>query len=216
MAGTMFGLEKAFKNLADRLQRRDSDCKKSIYILIDGAVPLENGIMKEFEKRGWTHRIIACCLDIVHATEYLWDASTAMYGESSPKSWQWVREALKKTLKSNIKSVIKELEMKIKIKGQSKFTIKRLQRSINYFKNHQHMMDYKRYLKMGFPIASGAIEGACNCLVKDRTDRSGMQWTKKGAEAVINLRSVQCNKNWEDYWEYYIQIESERLYGMAA
>lgn len=96
--------------------------------------------------------------------------------------------------------------------GTSKFVKKRLQRSLNYFKNHEHMMNYKKYLEIGFPIASGAIEGACNTLVKDRTDRSGMQWTKKGAEAVINLRSVRCNKDWESYWDYHIRQESKELY----
>jgi hypothetical protein len=216
VAGTMLGLEKAFENLANRLKTRDSSCKKPIYILIDGAAPLENGLMKEFEKRGWKSRIIGCCLDIVHATEYLWDASTAMYGESSPKRAFWVRKALEKTLNSNIKLVIKELEKKLSVKEQSKFVVKRLERSIRYFKNHEHMMDYKKYLKLGFPIASGAIEGACNSLVKDRTERSGMQWTKKGAEAIINLRSVQCNKDWENYWGSYIQKQSGQLYADQA
>lgn len=216
VAGTMFGQEKAFKNLADRLEARDSSCKKPIYMLVDGAPSLESGLMNEFEKREWTSRITGCCLDIVHATEYLWDASTAMYGETSPKRASWVREALKKTLNSNIKLVIEELEQNIEIKRFSKFTIKRLQRSIKYFKNHQHMMDYKRYLKEGYPIATGAIEGTCNNLVKDRTDRSGMQWTRKGAEAVINLRSVQCNKDWGAYWDYYIQKQSDELYGGCA
>ena len=216
VAGTMFGLEKAFENLGDRLKARDITCKKPIYVLIDGAAPLEKGLIREFEKRRWGSRVVACCLDIVHATEYLWDASTALYGEKSPKRVSWVREALGKTLNSNIKLVIIELEKKIKIKGQSKFVIKRLERSIKYFKNHEHMMDYKKYLDLGFPIASGAIEGACNSLVKDRTERSGMQWTKKGAEAVINLRSVQCNKDWESYWDYYIQKQSEELYTSQA
>lgn len=216
VAGTMLGQEKAFKDLADRLQTRDSSCEKPIYILVDGAASLEKGLMKEFEKRDWKSRVTACCLDIVHATEYLWDASTAMYGETSLQRAAWVREALKKTLNSNIELVIKELENEINSKNLSKFKVKRLQRSINYFKNHQHMMNYKEYLKQGFPISSGAIEGACNNLVKDRTDRSGMQWTKKGAGAVINLRSVQCNKDWENYWDHYIQKQSEELYGKNA
>lgn len=216
VSGTMFGLEKAFENLADRLKMRDSSCEKPIYILVDGALFLEKGLKKEFDKRGWKSRVTACCLDIVHATEYLWDASTAVYGEVSPQRVSWVREALKKTLNSKIYLVIKELEEKINNKDASKFIKQRLTRSMNYFKNHQHMMDYRRYLQEGFPIASGAIEGACNNLVKDRTDRSGMQWTKKGAEAIINLRSTQCNKDWESYWEYYIQKQSEELYGSKA
>jgi hypothetical protein len=216
VGGTMFGKEKAIKNLADRLQTRDGKCEKPIYVLMDGAASLEKGITKEFKERGWESRVSGYCLDIVHALEYMWDASTALYGEVNPKRVSWVRYALEKTLDSNINVIIQELEHKIEHDKLTKFTVNRLQRSITYFKNHQHMMDYKKYLRMGFPIASGGIEGACNNLVKDRTDRSGMQWTKKGADAVINLRGVQCNKDWEDYWSYYIEKQSEKLYGQQA
>lgn len=57
IAGTMFGKEKAFNDLADRLHARDPQSKKPIYALFDGAVSLETGLMKELKKeggnRGW-------------------------------------------------------------------------------------------------------------------------------------------------------------------
>jgi 23S rRNA pseudoU1915 N3-methylase RlmH len=215
VAGTMFGKEKAFQDLANRLEARDPQGKKPIFILIDGAHSLEKGFKKEFEKRGWQSRVQGYCLDIVHATEYLWDASTALYGETSLKRVNWVRSALLNILNSKVKMVIKELNQKIASGSLTAFVVRRLQRTITYFENHTHMMDYKRYLKDGYPIASGAIEGACNTLVKDRTDRSGMQWTKKGAAAVINLRSVKCNKDWSNYWDYYVGKQNQKLYGRS-
>lgn len=213
VAATMFGKEKAFKDLADRLESRDPQGKKPIFILIDGAPSLEKGFKKEFQKRGWKSRVQGYCLDIVHATEYLWDASTALYGETSPQRIYWVRSALLKVLNSKVKTVLRELNKKIISGTLSDFVVRRLTRTITYFENHKHMMDYKRYLKEGYPIASGAIEGACNTLVKDRTDRSGMQWTKRGAGSVINLRSVKCNKDWNEYWDYYIEKQAQKLYG---
>lgn len=213
ITGTMFGKAKAFEDLANRIQTRDKENKKPIYVLIDGAKSLEQGFLNEFKKRGWESRIQGYCLDIVHATEYLWDASTALYGEVSPKRVTWVRSALLKLLESKVQNVNRELENKISSGQLSEFTKRRLKRTLTYFKNHIHMMDYSRYLKEGFPIASGAIEGACNTLVKDRTDRSGMQWTKIGAQAVISLRSAHCNKDWEEYWEFYMQNQSIDLYG---
>lgn len=213
---TMKSKEKAFKMLGDRISMRDLSNNKPIYILIDGAVSLEKGLLNELYSRGWQSRIIACCLDIVHAVEYLWDASTAVFGEFNSNRSSWVRTALSRLLNSKVENVIEELEKMIRNKKLSKFIIKRLNRTITYLKNHKHMMDYKRYLKEGYPIASGAIEGACNTLVKDRTDRSGMQWTKKGAEAVLYLRNAQCNKDWEKYWNYYVQREFESNYVKAA
>ena len=38
-------------------------------------------------------------------------------------------------------------------------------------------MRYDTYLARGYPIASGVIEGACRNVVKDRLERTGMNWT---------------------------------------
>jgi hypothetical protein len=42
-------------------------------------------------------------------------------------------------------------------------------------------MAYDVYREHGFPIASGVIEGACRCVVKDRIERSGMRWVMAAA-----------------------------------
>lgn len=63
------------------------------------------------------------------------------------------------------------------------------------------------------PIATGVIEGACGSLVKDRAERSGMKWTHKGAQAVLNLRALKRNGDWDSYWDLHLQNEHQRLYG---
>lgn len=51
-----------------------------------------------------------------------------------------------------------------------------------------------RYLATGYPITSGAIEGASRHVVKDRMERAGMQWTlPPGVQALSNLRCVTLN-----------------------
>ncbi|MFQ5796026.1 MAG: hypothetical protein ACE5JP_13390 [Candidatus Bipolaricaulia bacterium] len=74
------------------------------------------------------------------------------------------------------------------------------------------MMRYDAYLAAGYPIATGVIEGTCGSLVKDRTDRSGMKWTRQGVQAVLDLRALKRNGDWEAYWEYHIEKEHQRLY----
>ena len=180
IVATMEGKEKAFLMLFDRVRARDLTENKPIFMIIDGAVSLEKGLMKELSKRGWQSRLKGCCLDIVHATEYLWDVSTALYGETNPERVSWVRSALSKFLNSKVKEVIKEIHNKIETRKLTKFQIKRLKRSVTYFENHKHMMDYKKYLNEGYPIASGAIEGACNTVVKDRRIDLGCNGQKRG------------------------------------
>ena len=77
-------------------------------------------------------------------------------------------------------------------------------------------MGYGRYLALGWPIASGVIEGACRHLVKDRCEGTGMRWTRPGAEALLGLRSVYVNEDWEAYHRFHRKREYRRRYGQAA
>ena len=71
-------------------------------------------------------------------------------------------------------------------------------------------------LRLGSPkieIASGVIEGACRHVVKDRLERTGMHWTIPGAQAMLKLRCVALNGQWDEFTQLFrIQRETERLY----
>ena len=68
-------------------------------------------------------------------------------------------------------------------------------------------MRYDEYLRRGYPIASGVIEGACRHLVKDRMERSGMRWTLEGARSMLNVRAAFQS----DYWHAFQQQRIVRL-----
>ena len=68
-----------------------------------------------------------------------------------------------------------------------------------YFDAHLNRMKYDEYLAAGYPIATGVIEGACRHLVKDRMERSGMQWTLTGAQAMLNLRALRQSSYWDEF-----------------
>ena len=74
-------------------------------------------------------------------------------------------------------------------------------------------MRYDQYLRAGFPIATGVIEGACRYLVKDRMEKTGARWTLEGAEAVLrlrSLRSLRASGDFDDYWSFHLQQEQQR------
>lgn len=72
------------------------------------------------------------------------------------------------------------------------------------------MLWYDKFLAIGLPIATGAIEGACRDLVKDRLDISGAHWGLTGAEAVLRLRSVHSSHDLDEYWEFHMAQELQR------
>jgi hypothetical protein len=213
VVATMFGKEKAFQDLADRIEARDIEEKSDIFLLIDGERALEKGLLSEFKSRKWKNRIVGICLDIIHVTEYLWEFGAALYGEKSCKRPVWVKKQLLSILNSKAGYVIGAMKQILtKNKKLSISKRQRMEKVIKYFENHKHMMNYRKHLKKGLPIASGVIEGACRSLVKDRMDGAGMKWSKEGANSILGLRSVKQNGYWDHYWEHYIQTEKERLY----
>ena len=210
------GKASAFEDLADRIEKRDPSGVKKIFLQIDGAKSLEKGLLKEFEKRGWANRIVGIALDIIHVMEYVWELSTALHGEKSRERIVWVRKQGLAILQGKVGYVIGGLRQML-TKGEKLRSTQRkaIEKVITYFDNHKHMMKYDEYLANGFPIATGVIEGACGSLVKDRAERSGMKWTHKGAQAVLNLRALKRNGDWETYWDFHLENEHQRLYGHA-
>jgi hypothetical protein len=75
-----------------------------------------------------------------------------------------------------------------------------------------HRMKYDKYLRAGYPIATGVIEGACRHVIKDRMERAGMRWKVPGAEAMLELRAIHTNGDWDEFQNYRIDQENRRLY----
>jgi hypothetical protein len=46
----------------------------------------------------------------------------------------------------------------------------------------------------------------------DRLDIGGARWGLDGAEAVLTLRAVISNGDFEEYWSYHLAREHQRLY----
>jgi len=49
---------------------------------------------------------------------------------------------------------------------------------------------YSDFLRRGYPIWSGAVEGACKHLITDRFDGSGMRWKPATAEPLMRVRAA--------------------------
>ena len=196
-----------------RLLTRDPTAAKPIIALIDGDPALEKTIRKAAKDAGLQDRIEAYILDIIHVSEYLWDAGTALHGEKGHARVKGVEQRLTAILEGKVGRVIGGLRQIITKNKPQAAAKKALNAAITYFDNHRHMMAYDTYLQKGYPIATGLVEGACGSFVKDRMEQSGMRWTIKGAQAMLNVRAVKKNHDWNDFWKFYTQTNMKNLYG---
>lgn len=151
-------------------------------------------------------------LDLLHVTPRLWQAAHAFHPEGSAAAETLVRDRCLRVLQGGVAGVIRglrEMATKHGLSGSRKKTIARV---CGYLQNNQGRMRYDEYLAAGYPIASGVIEGACRHLVKDRMERAGMHWTPTGAQAMLDVRSVFVNGDWDQYQAYRIDCERRQLY----
>ena len=81
-----------------------------------------------------------------------------------------------------------------------------------YLTNKAPYLDYPAALTNGWPIAIGIAEGACRHLVKDRVDITGARWGLAGAEAILKLRAIKANDDFEEYWQYHLAQEHHNVH----
>ena len=87
---------------------------------------------------------------------------------------------------------------------------------VRYLTSKDEYLRYDQALAAGWAIATGVIEGACRHLIGDRLDITGARWGLEGAEAILTLRAVISNGDFDEYWRYHLAQEHQRLYPGTA
>jgi len=151
-------------------------------------------------------------LDLLHVTPRLWTAASLFHPHDQLAAQSFVREQTERILHGEVKTVIHSLRARATRRGLSAKKKLSLEVICGYFEKHLERMRYDEYLRAGYPIASGVIEGACRHVVKDRLERTGMSWTRSGAQAMLNLRAIWTCDQWDEFDTYRIRRETARLY----
>ena len=155
-------------------------------------------------------------LDLLHAVSYVWRAAHLFHPSGSDSAFKFVKKQIQRILAGEVKKVIRSLRNMADCRGLSGTNREELERICGYLRNNTERMAYDQYLALGYPIASGVIEGACRTVVNDRMERSGMRWVLDGAHAMLGLRSISLSGLWDDFIDFHIDQESKRLYSNFA
>ncbi len=206
---TLDGKDTAFNRLAQRVAQREGKHVQQRVALTDGDEALQNKAQDKLSK-------FNLVLDVIHASEYLWDAANAVLGETHPDRTAWVGEQLLHILSGKATVVIGTLESLAQNPSLSSAQHQALNTTVGYYRRNLPYMSYDQYLAQGWPIGTGVVEGACGHLVKDRMEQSGMRWTQTGAQAILDLRAARINEDWDDYQRFRRQRQHQRLYGPCS
>ena len=202
------GKEAVIRQAGAEVERRNPDGAKKPVAITDGERALQKRVRRFLPK-------LLLILDLLHVLDKLWKVAHVFCGggkENAPVREAWVRKQTLRILKGEVSQVVRGIRQSVTkrdIKGEN---AKKVRNAANYLYCNRHYMRYDRYLAEGLPIASGAVEGACKTLIKDRMERSGMRWGVS-TEAMLRMRAVYLSSDYEEYWTFHIAQDQKRLYG---
>jgi len=191
---------------AAECERRDPHNEKIRAAVTDGERALQDQVKSALPG-------FEMILDIMHALPRLWTVAHIFYDEGSTEALSWVKERTLKILQGDVVNVVRGIRISATKRGLEGKPREKIDKATNYLRKNRERMQYQKYLAQGLPIATGNIEGGgARHLVKDRMERAGMRWSEDGAESVVALRALYINGDLDDYWDFHIRREQERLY----
>lgn len=190
--------------------RRDPDHRRRWVVLVDGQRDQIKRVQRAARKFGAEVTIV---LDIVHVLEYVWRAAYAFHAAGTEEAETWVRHRLLALLDGHSAGeVAKSLRGMAKRHDLDEAVAKPVFACANYIVKNSRWLHYDRALADGLPIATGVIEGACRYLVQDRMGRTGARWSLTGAEAILRLRALRTSGDFDDYWQFHLAQEHDRVH----
>src|SRR5512138_3787938 len=181
---------------------------KTVQLIVDGETCLGQRLRRLF--RGAT-----LTLDIRHAQEKLWEVGRLFHREGSPELSRWVEDLEELLYKGHVRALLGRLEQEargVSLRGPgTKEKREVLKQVIGYLEARVKLMDYGRLREEDLVIATGVVEGAARYVVGERLDNSGMRWIEGRAEAVLLLRCIEVNGDWEAFTRWGQERRNQEL-----
>jgi len=182
--------------------------KKTVQIVMDGASGLRSNMAAAFPNAILT-------IDVCHVVEKLWDLGHRFHKEGSAEVKAQVegwKELVYAGRASELVTRLKRLLDGIPPSGPGtlgKRTM--LAKVIGYVEPRVALMKYGEWREQDLVMASGQVEGAVRHVVGERMDCAGMRWIPGRAEAVLHLRCLEINGDWETFIAWSDQQYKRRL-----
>lgn len=196
-------------NIFDEAERRDPRHQRDWVVLVDGNNHQLDRIHAEARARNINVFVL---IDLIHVLEYLWGAVWCFFTEGDPAAQAWVHNKAMAVLDGNAKHVAAGIRRRATTLKLVKTKRRKADSCAAYLTNKAAYLDYPAALAAGWPIATGVIEGTCRYLVADRMDITGARWSVDGAEAVLKLRAVRANGDFDEYWKFHLAQEHQRVH----
>jgi hypothetical protein len=193
----------------DQAEARDPAHLRTWVVLVDGDRHQIELVQAEAARRNAEIHLV---IDLVHVLEYIWTAAWCFHTPGDPAAEDWVAVQALAVLAGRARQVTESLTAQASQHGLAESQRAGVEACVRYLTNNNEYLRYDQALASGWPIATGVVEGACRHLIGDRLGITGSRWGVEGAEAVLRLRAVIDNGDFEAYWAFHVRREDERVH----
>jgi hypothetical protein len=187
--------------------RRDPGHARPWFAVVDGnnaQIDTINALAAKYQVK------VPILIDFIHVAQYLWKAAATFFYPGDPAARAWVKDQAAKILAGKHRDVRTGIRRRATARGYSPAERAGADACADYLEHKQDYLDYPAFLAAGRPVASGLIEGAARWLIKDRMEVTGARWGLDGAEAVLKLRALVGNGDFDDYFAFHLKQEKTR------
>jgi hypothetical protein len=172
------------------------DTERTVQIVTDGDNDLARYTAELFPNAIRT-------IDIMHVIEKLWDAGSSVHREGSAEHHAWVEQQKDALYEGHAAAIVAELDGQLaripRTGPGNKYRRTKLTEIRNYIQNRLPCMTYGDLLREDLELGTGPVEGAIKNIMGRRMDHGGMRWIKERAEAVLQLRCIDANGDWDAF-----------------
>jgi hypothetical protein len=173
--------------------RRGLFAAKRVVVLADGAIWIWNIAQLHFPQA-------TQIIDLYHAREHLSNLCKLL-GGSEDHVVQRRRRWWERLDAGDVEAILSEAGQDL---PEDPDVLEKVETEMGYFDNNRERMRYAKFRALGFFVGSGVIEAGCRTVIGQRLKRSGMEWSVRGANAIISLRCILHSGRLEDYWEHRV------------
>ena len=170
--------------------------EKTVQVLLDGANGLRENMRSLFPDAILT-------LDVYHAVEKLWTLGRRFHAEGSDALKAQVEEWKALLYDGRAAELVGRLRTKLErepVNGPgTKGRREALASAIHYLGRRLELMRYREWRERDLVLGSGQVEGAVRHVVGERLDCAGMRWIPGRAEALLHLRCIELNGDWNAF-----------------
>jgi hypothetical protein len=171
--------------------RRGLSQARKVVVLGDGAEWVKNLAEMHFPRA-------ILIIDLYHARQHVSGLCRILFGANEKKMERQRRRWWALLDAGRVEKIILYARRRLPVDPDLKKTA---ETEIHYLEKNKERMRYVDFRAQALFVGSGVIEAGCKTVIGQRLKQSGMEWTVRGANAIIALRCVMKSNRLEDYWE---------------